>query len=46
MRAFLVAATGLPTILPTAALVAVVCFWLPTLAHLNEPSGPQQDRAT
>ncbi|MER6013240.1 hypothetical protein [Streptomyces bluensis] len=28
MRTFLVAATGLPTILPTAALVVVVCFWL------------------
>jgi hypothetical protein len=28
MRIFLVAATGLPTILPTAALVVFVCFWL------------------
>ncbi|MFF0092216.1 hypothetical protein ACFYSF_19980 [Streptomyces canus] len=28
MRTFLVAATGLPTILLTAALVVVVCFWL------------------
>ncbi|WP_192583162.1 hypothetical protein [Streptomyces albicerus] len=28
MRTFLVAATGLPTILFTAALVVVVCFWL------------------
>ncbi|WP_340374910.1 hypothetical protein U5640_06965 [Streptomyces sp. SS7] len=29
MRTFLAAATGLPTILPTAALVVIVCFWLP-----------------
>ncbi|WP_234544883.1 hypothetical protein [Streptomyces shenzhenensis] len=36
MRTFLVAATGLPTILPTTALVAVVCFWLLTLAHLTD----------
>ncbi|MFI2347122.1 hypothetical protein ACH492_08690 [Streptomyces sp. NPDC019443] len=28
MRTFLVAATGLPTILLTAAVVVVVCFWL------------------
>ncbi|MEW2117372.1 hypothetical protein AB0945_19710 [Streptomyces sp. NPDC005474] len=28
MRTFLAAATGLPTILLTAALVVVVCFWL------------------
>ncbi|WP_405592383.1 hypothetical protein [Streptomyces sp. NBC_01092] len=28
MRTFLTAATGLPTILPTAALVVAVCFWL------------------
>ncbi|MFI0537463.1 hypothetical protein ACH3VS_01100 [Streptomyces sp. WSLK1-3] len=28
MRIFLAAATGLPTILLTAALVVVVCFWL------------------
>ncbi|WP_329272474.1 hypothetical protein [Streptomyces pseudovenezuelae] len=28
MRTFLIAATGLPTILLTAALVVVVCFWL------------------
>lgn len=28
MRTFLTAATGLPTILLTAALVVVVCFWL------------------
>jgi hypothetical protein len=28
MRAFLAAATGLPTILLTAALVVVACFWL------------------
>jgi hypothetical protein len=28
MRAVLAAATGLPTILLTAALVVVVCFWL------------------
>ncbi|MFE9442549.1 hypothetical protein ACFYO2_26960 [Streptomyces sp. NPDC006602] len=28
MRTFLVAATGLPTILLTAALVVLVCFWL------------------
>lgn len=28
MRTFLVAATGLPTILLTAALFVVVCFWL------------------
>ncbi|MDL5199291.1 hypothetical protein [Streptomyces sp. ALI-76-A] len=28
MRTFLTAATGLPTILLTAALVVVVCFWV------------------
>ncbi|WP_202425696.1 hypothetical protein [Streptomyces sp. HUCO-GS316] len=28
MRTFLAAATGVPTILLTAALVVVVCFWL------------------
>jgi len=28
MRTFLVAATGLPTILLTAALVVLLCFWL------------------
>lgn len=28
MRTFLAAATGLPTILLTAALVVVLCFWL------------------
>lgn len=28
MRTFLAAATGLPTILLTAALVVVICFWL------------------
>ncbi|MFM9496198.1 hypothetical protein ACKI1Q_21550 [Streptomyces galilaeus] len=28
MRAFLAAATGLPTILLTAALVVVACFWI------------------
>ncbi len=28
MRVFLTAATGLPTILLTAALVVIVCFWL------------------
>jgi hypothetical protein len=28
MRTFLEAATGLPTILLTAALVVVVCFWI------------------
>ncbi|MFI5794336.1 hypothetical protein [Streptomyces sp. NPDC051677] len=28
MRTFLAAATGLPAILPTAALVVIVCFWL------------------
>ncbi|MFI5673810.1 hypothetical protein [Streptomyces cellulosae] len=28
MQTFLAAATGLPTILLTAALVVVVCFWL------------------
>ncbi|MCD7442271.1 hypothetical protein K4B79_29125 [Streptomyces lincolnensis] len=28
MRIFLAAATGMPTILLTAALVVVVCFWL------------------
>ncbi|MEU9409577.1 hypothetical protein AB0E08_28320 [Streptomyces sp. NPDC048281] len=36
MRTFLVAATGLPTILPTTAMVAVVCFWLLALAHLAD----------
>ncbi|TQJ37503.1 hypothetical protein OHU34_02330 [Streptomyces sp. NBC_00080] len=30
MRTFLAAATGLPTILLTAALVVVLCFWLLT----------------
>ena len=28
MGTFLAAATGLPAILPTAALVVIVCFWL------------------
>lgn len=32
MRTFVAAATGLPTILLTAALVVVVCFWLLTAA--------------
>ncbi|MFJ9539859.1 hypothetical protein ACIRPX_21675 [Streptomyces sp. NPDC101225] len=35
MRTFLVAATGLPTILPTAALVVVVCFWLLALVRIT-----------
>lgn len=32
---FLLAATGLPTILPTAALVVVACFWLLALARVT-----------
>ncbi|MFE0255792.1 hypothetical protein [Streptomyces sp. NPDC059010] len=35
MRTFLTVATGLPTILPTAALVVVVCFWLLVAAGLT-----------
>lgn len=36
MRTFLVAATGPPTILLTAALVVVVCFWLLAVVGLAD----------
>ena len=36
MRTLLVAATGLPTILPTAALVVVVCFWVLALVRVTD----------
>ncbi|MFF7980145.1 hypothetical protein ACFZDK_13590 [Streptomyces sp. NPDC007901] len=43
MRTLLVAATGLPTILPTTALVVVVCFWLLALARLTDAGGFDAD---
>lgn len=45
MRTFLVAATGLPVILPTTALVAVVCFRLLALARLTDAGGAHRCRA-
>jgi hypothetical protein len=43
MRTFLVAATGLPTILLTAALVVVVCFWLLVAVGVAAPDSFDRD---
>ncbi|MFI9769636.1 hypothetical protein ACIHJG_22595 [Streptomyces sp. NPDC052415] len=43
MRTFLVAATGLPTILLTAALVVAVCFWLLVAVGAAAPDSFDRD---
>ncbi|MFF7161274.1 hypothetical protein ACFZBP_07760 [Streptomyces sp. NPDC008086] len=43
MRTFLAVATGLPTILLTAALVVVLCFWILVAARLTSTHGFDAD---